>query len=172
MEVDKEMNVDSVELQTVNPADLGDFNTSTKPSNLFPLTRVKRIMKEDKNVQLISQDALFLTAAATELFASYLAKNSYEFSKFDKRKTLAYKDVTRCIRDVEPLEFLLDVVPETVPAPIAIEQRKKMQKELNPYELPESRTVTPTAVKEENKDKESSMNENPVENEDFVSGNN
>ncbi|KAL6605080.1 hypothetical protein LY90DRAFT_701879 [Neocallimastix californiae] len=89
----------------------------------FPLARVKRIMKEDKDVIQISNESVFLVSLATNI----LQKKSFGQSQGEKRRTVTYKDVARVVKDVDQLEFLLDVVPETIPFKKALQKQKEIK---------------------------------------------
>lgn len=77
----------------------------------FPLARVRRIMKEDPDVDTITQESVFMVAAATELFVKHLVQKAHETTKKAKRKTMFYEDLATTVDTRDELEFLLDVVP-------------------------------------------------------------
>ncbi|RUP45808.1 histone-like transcription factor (CBF/NF-Y) and archaeal histone-domain-containing protein [Jimgerdemannia flammicorona] len=62
----------------------------------LPIARVKRIIKEDKEVSLINAEATFLVAVATELFMEYLVSEGFSRARRDKRKTVYYRDLGTC----------------------------------------------------------------------------
>jgi len=78
----------------------------------LPLARVKRIMKLDKDVKLISSDAAFLIAKSAELFLDYLVKHASVKTRAEKRKILHYKDLSAIAKEFDSLEFLVDIIPE------------------------------------------------------------
>mmetsp|Transcript_22855 Transcript_22855/g.35563 ORF Transcript_22855/g.35563 Transcript_22855/m.35563 type:complete len:158 (-) Transcript_22855:112-585(-) len=80
------------------------------PTPIFPITRVKNIIKSDPDVKIIRSDAVVLVAKATELFVDYLAKEAHLFTKESKRKTIQYDDVAKAIQ-VNELAFLEDQIP-------------------------------------------------------------
>lgn len=59
----------------------------------FPITRVKRIIKLDKDVRLVSSDALSLITQATALFVQNLSSASFKVMLQTKRKTIRGPDV-------------------------------------------------------------------------------
>ncbi|KAK5575162.1 hypothetical protein RB653_010418 [Dictyostelium firmibasis] len=81
--------------------------------NQLPVARIKRIMKSDKDVKLISSDAVMLVTKSTEMFLQYLVKEASK-SCGTKKKTLQYKDLASTIKDVENLDFLSEIIPEKV----------------------------------------------------------
>ncbi|KAF8937849.1 hypothetical protein BGZ58_002057 [Dissophora ornata] len=86
------------------------YTGTAKGVTVLPVARVKRIIKEDKDVQMVSNDAVFLISLATELFLESFTSKAYNLAKMEKRKTVSYKD--------------LDVVPKTTPLSAALEKRR------------------------------------------------
>jgi len=85
----------------------------SKSVNQLPLARIKRIIKTDPDVKLISNDAALLITRATELFIEFLTKQAYENTQAENRKVLHYKDLAKCVATVEVLDFVGDVIPST-----------------------------------------------------------
>ncbi|KAJ1671168.1 hypothetical protein GGF44_000767 [Coemansia sp. RSA 1694] len=88
-------------------------STSSGVSNL-PAARVRRIIKEDKDIFACGAESLFLISRATEYFIDSLVRESYEFSRLDKRKTVQYKDMAKAVQSIEQYDFLADIIPPTV----------------------------------------------------------
>ncbi|KAF9905127.1 hypothetical protein EC991_002013 [Linnemannia zychae] len=95
----------------------------------LPVARVKRIIKEDKDVQMVSNDAVFLISLATELFLESFATKAFNLAKIEKRKTVSYKDLATAVTQHDSLEFLQDVVPKTMTLTAAIEKQRAAQEE-------------------------------------------
>ncbi|KAG7157974.1 DNA polymerase epsilon subunit 4-like [Homarus americanus] len=72
----------------------------------LPLARVKRIMKCDPDLNLASQDAVYLVARATELFVESLVQESYQYTVHSRKKTVSRRDVDNSIEAIEALAFL------------------------------------------------------------------
>ncbi|KAJ1084828.1 hypothetical protein NDU88_004974 [Pleurodeles waltl] len=72
----------------------------------LPLSRVKTLMKADPDVTLASQEAVLLTARATELFVETIAKDAYIYAQRGKRKTLQRKDLDNAIEAIDEFAFL------------------------------------------------------------------
>ncbi|KAF5901234.1 chromatin accessibility complex protein 1-like, partial [Clarias magur] len=72
----------------------------------LPISRVKLIMKSSPDVSCINQDALFLTAKATELFVQHLALTSYNNGSGKQNGTLAYSDLANTAEESEVFQFL------------------------------------------------------------------
>ncbi|KAK6279808.1 hypothetical protein POUND7_020075 [Theobroma cacao] len=85
--------------------------TAFKSHHQLPLARIKRIMKSDKDVKMISADAPVLFSKACELFILELTLRAWLETEEGKRRTLQRSDIARAIRQEEALDFLVDVVP-------------------------------------------------------------
>ncbi|EDM16122.1 chromatin accessibility complex 1 (predicted), isoform CRA_a, partial [Rattus norvegicus] len=72
----------------------------------LPLSRIRVIMKSSPEVSSINQEALVLTAKATELFVQYLATCSYRHGSGKAKKALTYSDLASAAEDSETLQFL------------------------------------------------------------------
>uniref|UniRef100_A0A8D0KL70 DNA polymerase epsilon subunit 4 n=1 Tax=Salvator merianae TaxID=96440 RepID=A0A8D0KL70_SALMN len=79
--------------------------TAARPTRL-PLARVKSLVKADPDVNLASQEAVFILARATELFVEMIAKDAYTFAQQGKRKTLQRKDLDNAIEAADEFAFL------------------------------------------------------------------
>ncbi|KAK6491263.1 chromatin accessibility complex protein 1 [Huso huso] len=89
-----------------------DFADSRQVS--LPISRVKLIMKSSPDVSNINQDALFLTAKATELFVQYLATYSYKKGTGRETKCLTYGDLARSPEECDTFQFLADILPKKI----------------------------------------------------------
>ncbi|EPB83762.1 hypothetical protein HMPREF1544_09503 [Mucor circinelloides 1006PhL] len=97
----------------------------TPGTTMLPLARIKRVIKEDKDVSLINAEATFCIAYATELFMDYLVTEAFSKAKKEKRKTVYYKDLASTVKESEQLEFLEDVIPPTMTLKDAMAKRKE-----------------------------------------------
>ncbi|KAJ1898190.1 hypothetical protein GGI16_002627 [Coemansia sp. S142-1] len=88
--------------------------TAATGTSNFPAARVRRIIKEDKDIFACGSESLFLISRATEYFIDSLVRESYEFSRLDKRKTVQYKDMAKAVQSIEQYDFLADIIPPTV----------------------------------------------------------
>ncbi|KAI8967337.1 histone-fold-containing protein, partial [Mycotypha africana] len=104
-------------------------NERTPGTTILPLARVKRVIKEDKDIALINAEATFCITYATELFIKYFVNEAFAKSKKDKRKTIYYKDLANTVSDVEQFEFLEDVIPQPIPLKRALELQKEQSGE-------------------------------------------
>ncbi|EXC20540.1 Nuclear transcription factor Y subunit C-2 [Morus notabilis] len=85
--------------------------TVGKSQHQLPLARVKRIMKSEGDVKMISADTPILFSKACELFIMELTLRSWMQTEECKRRTLQRCDIARAIRNDELLDFLQEVVP-------------------------------------------------------------
>lgn len=86
---DNDILMDNELIAANNPS--SSSNNSNGPA-IFPLARIKKIMKADKDVNLVSADAVNLVSLATELFLDSLVKRASDISQNEKRRTILYKD--------------------------------------------------------------------------------
>ncbi|XP_027930308.1 nuclear transcription factor Y subunit C-3-like [Vigna unguiculata] len=84
----------------------------------LPLTRIKKIMKFDDDVKMVSSEATMLLGKACELFIMELTMRSWAHVEDDRRKIIQQTDVASAISINEMFDFLVDVLPgdDTVPA--------------------------------------------------------
>jgi len=83
-----------------------DFKT-----HLLPLARIKKIMKSDEDVRMISSEAPVLFAKACEMFISELTMRAWSHAQEKKRRTLQRSDVAAAITKTDIFDFLIDIVP-------------------------------------------------------------
>lgn len=77
----------------------------------LPLARVKKIMKSDEDVRMISAEAPALFAKACEMFIIELTHRSWLFTEENRRKTLQRSDIATAISRTDIFDFLIDIVP-------------------------------------------------------------
>lgn len=80
----------------------------------LPLSRIRVIMKSSPEVSSINQEALVLTAKATELFVQYLATYSYRHGNGKEKKALTYNDLSNTAEESETFQFLADILPKKI----------------------------------------------------------
>ncbi|KAI8997847.1 histone-fold-containing protein [Pilobolus umbonatus] len=111
----------------------------------IPIARIKRVIKEDKEISQVNTDATFCIGYATELFTEYLVQEAFAKAQYNKRKTIQYKDLAQCVKETEQFEFLEDVIPPTMKLKAAIEKSKEM----NGEDKPAKRQKTQPSVEED-----------------------
>lgn len=88
----------------------GQTEHDFKNHNDLPLARIKRIMKSDEDVRMISAEAPVLFAKACELFILDLSIRAFEYSQWHKRRTLQREDVKEAIQKTDIFDFLVDSI--------------------------------------------------------------
>ncbi|KAG5617963.1 hypothetical protein H5410_017787 [Solanum commersonii] len=76
----------------------------------LPISRVKKIMKSDKDVHMISAEAPVLIAKACELFIQELTHRSWLNAQEYQRRTLKKTDFITVLRETELFDFLVDAI--------------------------------------------------------------
>ncbi|CAK9158569.1 unnamed protein product [Ilex paraguariensis] len=109
----------------------------------LPLARVKKIMKADEGVKMISADTPVLFAKACELFILELTLRSWLHTDENKRRTLQRCDIARAIRNEKLLDFLADAVP--LDHKLLQEEVTRSRSEGNESHHPATRTHLPMA---------------------------
>ncbi|KAM3322442.1 hypothetical protein P3S67_003593 [Capsicum chacoense] len=77
----------------------------------LPLARIKKIMKADEDVRMISAETPVLFAKACEMFIQELTLRSWIHSEENKRKTLQKNDIAAAISRTDTFDFLVDIIP-------------------------------------------------------------
>lgn len=75
---------------------------------IFPIARIRRIMKCDPDVHLINSDVPILFAKACEMFITDLVQHSWQESNHNK---LGKVEICNAIQKVDKFDFLFDIVP-------------------------------------------------------------
>ena len=86
-------------------------NGSDFKNHQLPLARIKKIMKSDEDVRMISSEAPVLFAKACEMFILELTLRSWIHSEENKRRTLQRNDIAAAITKTDIFDFLVDIVP-------------------------------------------------------------
>lgn len=84
----------------------------TFKNHQLPLARIKKIMKSDEDVRMISAEAPVLFAKACELFILELTLKAWMHAEGSKRRTLQRSDVAAIIHGTYIFDFLQDIVPK------------------------------------------------------------
>ncbi|XP_068084530.1 nuclear transcription factor Y subunit gamma isoform X2 [Anabrus simplex] len=77
----------------------------------LPLARIKKIMKLDDDVKMISAEAPMLFAKAAEIFIHELTLRAWVHTEDNKRRTLQRNDIAMAITKFDQFDFLIDIVP-------------------------------------------------------------
>lgn len=84
----------------------------------LPLARIKKIMKLDEDVKMISAEAPLLFAKAAEIFIHELTLRAWVHTENNKRRTLQRNDIAMAITKFDQFDFLIDIVPREEVKPV------------------------------------------------------
>jgi nuclear transcription factor Y gamma len=76
----------------------------------LPLARIKRVMKSDEDVRMISAEAPILFAKACEMFVLDLTIRCFAYSEHNKRGGLEREDVFQVLKETDIFDFLAEVL--------------------------------------------------------------
>jgi len=82
-----------------------------KKTHQLPLARIKKIMKSDEDVKMISAEVPVLFSKACELFILELTLRAWIHTEDCKRKTVQRSDIAMAVTNTESFDFLIDIVP-------------------------------------------------------------
>jgi nuclear transcription factor Y gamma len=100
-------------------------------NHLLPLSRIKKIMKSDEDVKMISAEVLDLFSKACELFLRELTLRAWLNTEENRRKTLQKNDVALAVAKTDSYDFLIDIVPrEDVVKPKKAQQQQQSAEEM------------------------------------------
>jgi nuclear transcription factor Y gamma len=80
----------------------------------LPLARIKKIMKSDEDVRMISAEAPVLFSRACEAFVLDLTLRAWHHAQEQRRRTLQRVDVAAAVTRGETLDFLADLLTDDV----------------------------------------------------------
>ncbi|XP_073002082.1 nuclear transcription factor Y subunit C-4-like [Typha latifolia] len=85
--------------------------TTDFKNHSLPLARIKKIMKADEDVRMISAEAPVIFAKACEMFILELTLRAWIHTEENKRRTLQKNDIAAAITRTDIFDFLVDIVP-------------------------------------------------------------
>lgn len=94
------------EMESIRNLGANDFKNQE-----LPLARIKKIMKLDEDVKMISAEAPVLFAKAAEIFITELSLRAWIHTEDNKRRTLQRNDIAMAITKYDQFDFLIDIVP-------------------------------------------------------------
>ena len=83
-------------------------------SHSLPLARIKKVMKTDEEVRMISGEAPILFAKACEIFITELTMRAWCVAEENKRRTLQKQDIADALQKSDMFDFLIDIVPRNI----------------------------------------------------------
>lgn len=106
----------------------------------LPLARIKKVMKADPEVKMISAEAPILFAKGCDMFITELTMRAWIHAEENKRRTLQRSDIASALAKSDMFDFLIDIVPREDATP----QHKRRQ-EFTPsgtYALPDAQIAS------------------------------
>ncbi|KAE9531936.1 hypothetical protein AGLY_010138 [Aphis glycines] len=128
--------------QTCNVAALNQFwpkaieeirkiGTLDLKTQALPLARIKKVMKLDDNVKMISAEAPMLFSKAAEIFINELTLRAWIHTEDNRRRTLQRNDIAMAITKYDQFDFLIDIVPREEAKIVT----KEVKTSLNPEQV-------------------------------------
>ncbi|KAI8912803.1 histone-fold-containing protein [Gorgonomyces haynaldii] len=102
-----------------------DYSDLRKP--VFALAKIKKMMRSDPEMPNVTVDGTYCAALACEMFLELITQEASQYCQQDGRKTISYKDIAQAVHDVHEFEFLLDIVPQTIPYADAVRKKKNQE---------------------------------------------
>ncbi|GBF87640.1 hypothetical protein Rsub_00351 [Raphidocelis subcapitata] len=96
---------------------------------VLPLARVKKLIKSEPDVKVVSSEAIFLIGRAVELILDEMVARAHASMSRDARKALLYKDIANAVQGWEALDILGDAVPQKVLASTLMQQQKDKERQ-------------------------------------------
>ncbi|CAH7670803.1 hypothetical protein BY996DRAFT_7588658 [Phakopsora pachyrhizi] len=84
-------------------------------TTILPVTRVTRAAKQDKDIKIVSKEAIFLISIATEFFIRKLTDSGFDHAKKEKRVFVKYNDIAKAIKSNDEYQWLEEVIPVSRP---------------------------------------------------------
>lgn len=93
----------------------------------LPLARIKKVMKADEDVKMISAEAPILFAKGCDIFITELTMRAWIHAEENKRRTLQRSDIASALQKSDMFDFLIDIVPreEAMASSSAAARRQK-----------------------------------------------
>ncbi|KAI1168565.1 histone-fold-containing protein [Nemania serpens] len=94
--------------QTINQL---ETDTHDYKLHQLPLARIKKVMKADPEVKMISAEAPILFAKGCDIFITELTMRAWIHAEENKRRTLQRSDIASALAKSDMFDFLIDIVP-------------------------------------------------------------
>ncbi|PGH14424.1 transcriptional activator HAP5 [Helicocarpus griseus UAMH5409] len=85
----------------------------------LPLARIKKVMKADPEVKMISAEAPIMFAKGCDIFITELTMRAWIHAEDNKRRTLQRSDIAAALSKSDMFDFLIDIVPREEATPHA-----------------------------------------------------
>ncbi|EIN12889.1 histone-fold-containing protein [Punctularia strigosozonata HHB-11173 SS5] len=97
--------------------------------SLFPVARVQRILKADKELPMIARDAVFLISLATEEFVKRLSEEGQKAAERSQRTTVQQRDIATVVRRADEFVFLEEIISWAEPTAAPARRKPKALEE-------------------------------------------
>ncbi|KAH3678884.1 hypothetical protein WICPIJ_008811 [Wickerhamomyces pijperi] len=94
--------------ETINSIEHEDHDFK---NHQLPLARIKKVMKTDDEVKMISAEAPILFAKGCDIFITELTMRAWIHAEENKRRTLQRSDIAAALQQSDMFDFLIDIVP-------------------------------------------------------------
>ncbi|ODV83927.1 hypothetical protein CANARDRAFT_189609, partial [[Candida] arabinofermentans NRRL YB-2248] len=94
--------------ETINSIEHDDHDFK---NHQLPLARIKKVMKTDEEVKMISAEAPILFAKGCDIFITELTMRAWIHAEENKRRTLQKSDIAAALQKSDMFDFLIDIVP-------------------------------------------------------------
>jgi histone H3/H4 len=101
----------------------------------LPLARIKKVMKADPEVKMISAEAPILFAKGCDIFITELTMRAWIHAEENKRRTLQRSDIASALAKSDMFDFLIDIVPREDATPQ--HKRRPEYTNVGTYQVPE-----------------------------------
>ncbi|GJE86292.1 histone-fold-containing protein [Phanerochaete sordida] len=95
--------------------------------SLFPVSRVQRVLKADKDLPIVSREAVLLISLATEEFVKRISEASHRLAVREGRATVQRKDMASVCRRADEFLFLEELIPLYEPEAAGRRKPKALQ---------------------------------------------
>ncbi|GAM90842.1 hypothetical protein ANO11243_088880 [Dothideomycetidae sp. 11243] len=102
----------------------------------LPLARIKKVMKADPDVKMISAEAPIMFAKGCDIFITELTMRAWIHAEENKRRTLQRSDIATALTKSDMFDFLIDIVPRDEAA--AQNKRKSDYGQGGTYTVPDA----------------------------------
>lgn len=99
---------------TINSIEKENYNFK---NHQLPLARIKKVMKTDEDVKMISAEAPILFAKGCDIFITELTMRAWIHAEENKRRTLQKSDIAAALQKSDMFDFLIDIVPRVPEKP-------------------------------------------------------
>jgi len=96
----------------------------------FPLSRVQRIVKADKEVAPCSKEGVLAISLAAEMFVKRMARDGQQVARSEKRVTVQQRDIAMAVKRADELFFLQELMGSINGTSMLKEKLKAVEKDV------------------------------------------